>query len=134
MIRDYDVWFCCTSCPCVECYEPTTRDKFLAGASKREAEYKRLDEKKKNEAAIEKERIKRMKSFAEKIRKKVEQNEVLSEIEFARAFRIAEGRDIHIYGFFSPTFLIGYQLSLLGYGSAAEEIVAYINSLLDPDW
>jgi hypothetical protein len=134
MQQKYDVWFNCTACPSAECSEPLTRDVFLAGVSRRESEYKRLEELNKNKANLEADRIRRTKSFVETIRRKVEDKELLSQREFVKAFGIADSSDRDAFDFFSPTFLIGYQLSLLGYENVAAVIVSYIDNLLDTDW
>ena len=132
----YDVWFNCNSCPYPECHEPETREQYLRDMAEREADYIRLEEV---------ERLQRMQedmyrqtkhfrsttSFAATIRKKVESNTLLSPREFAKALRLCRTEDADRLEFYRLPQLVKFQLSLLGYENAAEEIASYLDELED---
>jgi hypothetical protein len=134
MMYGYDVWFNCNSCPFAECYEPDTREQFLAGVTEREADYMRFEEAEKRRQMDEEEY--RQSSyhqeqvvFADSIRKKVENKVLLSPEEFERALAFRETRTSRYIDFYSVEDLVGYQLSALGYKGAAEELVNYMENM-----
>ena len=130
----YDVWFNCNACPYAECYEPDTREQFLAGVSEREAEYKRYEEAQRlralSDAKYKKtKQFRAAASFVCTIRKKVESNELLSKREFAKAIKLCDTRNGELLNFYSVKDLVKHQLVLLGYSEAAKGIVKYIEDL-----
>lgn len=134
MRHGYDVWFNCNSCPFAECYEPDTREQFLSGVTEREADYARFEEAEKLRQMEEEEyrrsqHFRRTASFAATIRKKVESKTLLSKREFAKALRLCHTRDANRLGFYAFEYLVKYQLSLLGFEGAAQELVDYIKDL-----
>lgn len=132
----YDMWFNCRSCPFAECYEPDTREQYLAGVTEREAEYKRFEEAQKLRM-MEEQEYKRstnhqeQKDFAESIKRKVKKNVLLTPEEFERSLAFHYLRDSDYLDFFSVEELVRYQLSALGYEGAAEELASYIESMRD---
>lgn len=134
MRYEYDVWFNCNSCPFAECFEPDTREQFLAGVTEREAEMIRFEEAEKlrnmkDEEYIRSKHFRRTASFATTIRKKVDSKTLLSKREFAKALRLCGTRDANKLGFYTFKYLVKYQLSLLGFKAAAEELVNYIEDM-----
>jgi hypothetical protein len=134
MMYGYDVWFNCNSCPFAECYEPDTREQFLACVTEREAEYMRfeeaekrrqMDEEEYKQSSYHQEQV----AFADSIRQKVENNVLLSPEEFERALAFGGTRTSCYIDFYSVEDLVGYQLSALGYKGAAEELVNYMGNI-----
>lgn len=131
----YDVWINCSACPFAECYEPDTREQFLSGVTEREAEYMQIEEyfrlqKMKDEEYKQSLHFRKQKSFAETIRYKVKNNILLSPKEFRKALEFSD-RDASLLNFFSVTYIIEYQMSLLGYSGAAKTITNYIEHLME---
>lgn len=134
MRRTYDVWFNCTACPYSDCYEPETRERFLNGVAKRESKYdlieKKLAQQKKAEEEYKSsEQFRQNESFAKTIRKKVESKKLLNKSEFAKALSLCQTRDVQWFEFYTFDYLVKYQLSLLGYKAAADEILCYMSNL-----
>ena len=134
MRRGYDVWFNCRSCPFAECYEPDTREQFLCGVTEREAEYKRSEEAAKLRMMEEQEykrstSFQEQKDFAESVKRKVENNVLLTPEEFERSLAFHWLRDANYIDFFSVEELVRYQLSALGYEGAANELANYMESM-----
>lgn len=130
---EYDVWINCRACPFTECYEPDTRELYLAGVNEREAEYIRIEEAEKLRLMEEEEykqslHFRKQKSFTETIRYKVKNNILLSPKEFKKALAFDE-KDARLLNFYSFTTIIKYQMSLLGYSDGAKIITDYIDYL-----
>lgn len=130
---EYDVWINCNTCPFAECYEPDTREQFLAGVNEREVEYMQIEEAEKLRQMREEEykqslHFRKQKSFTETIRYKVKNNILLSPKEFKKALAFDE-KDARLLNFYSFTAIIKYQLSLLGYSDGAKIITDYIDYL-----
>lgn len=129
-----DVWINCNACPFAECYEPDTKDAFLNGQTERDVLYQRAKErdaflKMQDEEYRQSQHFRRTASFAATIRKKVENNKLLSKREFAKALRLCRTRDANLLDFYTFNYLVKYQLSLLGFSAAAGEIVHYIDDM-----
>ncbi len=134
MMYEYDVWFNCNSCPFAECYEPDTRERYLAGVTEREADYARFEEAEKlrqmeEEDYLRSQRFRRLASFATTIRKKVNNKTLLSKREFAKALDLCGTRAARYLDFYSVEDLVKYQLSALGYKRAAEILAEYIEDM-----
>lgn len=134
MRYEYDVWFNCNTCPFAECYEPNTRELYLAGVTEREADYARFEEAEKLRKIEEGEY--KLSSyhqdqvmFADSIRQKVENNVLLTPEEFERALAFRGTRSSRYIDFYSVEDLVGYQLTALGYKGAATELVNYMENM-----
>ena len=130
----YDVFINCNACPLSECVEPDTKELFTKGIAEREILYQRAKDrenlqKKQEEEYRRSQHFRRTASFAATIRKKVESETLLSKREFAKALRLCRTRDAKRLDFYTFEYLVKYQLSLLGFEGAAQELVGYIEDL-----
>jgi hypothetical protein len=131
-----DVFFNCKTCPFADCYEPDTREEYLADEYDRQAQIQRMIDKE-NRMRMEREGYeespyyKRVSDSADKIKRMLVKNTALTDEEFNFALTFA--RD---HGSFSPMKfeeVVAFQLKAIGFEKSAGTVKNYMYSIQE-DW